>query len=502
MGSALSLGRFRIVWIGGYIVNSRLMKVLAVSILAILPATKSHAVDGNPSLKFVPSELICAMEQGYNIDSLCARYGVTYLESLGTGYGSYFCYLLSIQPDMSVDSLANIIAAAPGVIDCTPNYVMQAPEPVQRSQPFLDVGGPGDVQAQHALSQLHLWGAHQKSTGLGIKVAVIDVGVDASHPMLSGFVLPGIDYVDDDLDATDEPGGPASGHGTLIAGIIHMVAPDAQIVPYRVIDTLGNGSGFDVALAILAAIEVGCRIINISLVMEATNPAMRYVAQAARSQGVVIVAAAGNDESNVPLYPAADPNCLGVAALDASDVKCSFSNWGAHIDLSAPGEDIKGPFLNDQFARWSGTSFAAPFVAGTGALLLARIPMATWNDVVNVMTGTAKKIDQLNPTFAGSLGAGKIDPLAAINRWAPTAGDVDASGLISSADILMLVAYVFKGGPEPSDINDGDIDGSCEINAADVIYLVQYVFDSGPLPLKGCVVVSGRLSSHSKRSRI
>ena len=225
---------------------------------------------------------------------------------------------------------------------------------------------------------------------------------------------------------------------------------------------------------------------------------MEYVATAARHQGVVIVAAAGNDASNVPLYPAADPNCLGVAALDARDVKCTFSSWGPHIDLSAPGQDIKGPFINDQFARWSGTSFATPFVAGTGALLLARIPTATWTDVVDVMTTTARKIDQVNPLFAGNLGAGKVDPLAAINLWAPTAGDVDASGLISSADILYLVTYVFKNGPAPLDLNDGDADGSCQINAADVIYLVQYVFKSGPLPSQGCVQVNGREETHSK----
>ena len=463
----------------------RLAAALGLSFFAM--AASMADADARQGGDFVPHELVCSVNSGASIDSVNARYGTTTKESIDTGLFAYFSYLLDVPVGVAEDSLADEIGLDPDVFYCSPNYLLDAPEPVQRSQPFLDVTGEPEVTAQAAATRLNLTSAQAQSTGTGVKVAVIDVGVDATQPMLAGSVLSGIDYVDSDTSANDEPGGSASGHGTFVAGVIHLVAPEARIVPYRVIDTVGRGDGFSITKAVIDAVARGCKVINISLVMAGKHPSLDDAIEYARSRDVVVVAAAGNDTSDAPRFPADDSYCLGVAALDSADLLSDFSNYGSHIDLCAPGTNIKGPFLDTVFARWSGTSFAAPFVSGTAALLYGVRPGASWSDLVDLLKVTAENVDALNPAFAGELGDGMVSPQAAVAAWWAASGDVDASGTVTSADIVYLINYVFKSGPAPTHPNNGDVNASCVVNAADVIYLVGYVFKGGPEPQAGCV---------------
>jgi len=463
-------------------IRSHFAVTVGLSVLVLCPSTLLRAGE-----EFVPHELVCSVNTGASIDSINARYGTSTKEVIDTGLFVYFSYLLSVPDSLAEDSLADLVALDGDVFYCTPNYLLDAPEPVQRSQPFLDVTGEPEVTTQASALRLNLSAAQAQSTGTGVKVAVIDVGVDATQPMLAGSVLSGIDYVDSDTSAHDEPGGAASGHGTFVAGVIHLVAPSAQIVPYRVIDTVGRGDGFSITKAIIDAVSRGCRVINISLVMAGVHPSLRDAIEYAHYRNVLVVAAAGNDSSNTPRFPADDAYSLGVAAVDSVDLKADFSNFGSHIDLCAPGTDIKGPFLHSTFARWSGTSFAAPFVSGTAALLFAERPAATWYDVVNLLKTTAEDIDVSNPAYAGELGDGIVNPVTAVSAWWAAPGDADGSGAITSADIVYLINYVFKSGPSPQPRNNGDVDASCFINTGDIVYLVEYVFKGGAAPLAGCV---------------
>lgn len=430
-------------------------------------------------------QLVCALYPGSEIDSIHARYGTTTVDVLDTG--ATLSYLIATDSGEVEDSLADLITLDPDVFYCAPNFILDSPEPVQRSQPFLDVTGEAEVQAQPAADHLQLVSAQAQTTGLGVKVAVIDGGVDASQPMLAGSVLSGIDYVDSDTTAHDEQGGPASGHGTFVAGVVNLVAPDALIIPYRVIDTLGRGNGYHMAQAVIHAVEQGCKVINISMVMNGKHPTLDAAIEYAKDHDVLVVAAAGNDSGDVKKFPADDSYTLGVAAVDSADLKADFSNFGSEIDVCAPGTSIKGPFLDTVFARWDGTSFAAPFVAGTGALLYAMRPAATWDDVVTVIEQTSFNLDGLNPGFEGKLGSGRIEPLTAVTAWAPMAGDVNGSGQVTAADIVFLVNFLFKSGPSPVDLNTADVNASCDITSADIIYLVNYNFKAGPAPLPGCV---------------
>jgi subtilisin family serine protease len=453
--------------------------------LVVLPHTATIA---NYSADFVPHELVCSLTPGASIGDINQQYGTTTKEVIDTVASMYLAYLLSAPDSVSEDSLAAEISLNSTVVYCAPNYYLDAPEPVQRSQPFLDViGGDDEVQSQAAAIRLDLSTAQTLSTGSGTQVAVIDVGVNATQPMLAGSVLTGVDYVDQDTVANDEPGGVASGHGTFIAGIIKLVAPDVQIVPYRVLDTLGRGDGFSITRAVIDAVQRGCEVINISMVMAGKHPSLDAAIEYARSNDVLVVAAAGNDSTDTPRFPADDSYCLGVAGVDSADLKADFSNFGSHVDVCGPSVYIKGPFLDSSYARWKGTSFAAPFVAGTAALLYSLRPDARWNDIVDAIELSAQGLDGVNPVYAGKLGNGMVDPVAAAQSWWLAPGDVNASGTITAADAVYLVGYIFRSGPPPVNLNAGDVDTTCDITTSDIIYLVGYIFRLGPAPQPGCI---------------
>jgi subtilisin family serine protease len=429
------------------------------------------------------------MEPGYSIETINTAFGTTV-----KGFAQQTeCYLLATQMGQNPESLAVIISEVPGVQYCGANYYLDAPEPFQRSQPFLDAVGEGEYETQLAASTLDLPTAQTISEGSGVTVAVIDGGINFDHPEFSarsGGVYSGWDYVDNDADASDEPGGIGSGHGTFIAGIVKLVSPGCSIYAYRVLDTLGRGDGFAVTTAVLRAVEDGCKVINLSLGMlgqhEALDDALRY----AESRDVVVVAAAGNDniEADVDFpFPAKRIACLAVAAVDSMNIKADFSNFGHRINVCAPGTQIYSPFLGDFYAWWDGTSFAAPFVSGLAALMLSVDSTLGWDEVQYVISETATNIDSLNPGLEGKLGGGLVNPTAALEMVVYlSCGDVDASHEVSISDLTYMVEHFFGGGPAPCPGNAGDLDCSGTTDISDLSYLVAYVFQGGPSPCEGC----------------
>lgn len=235
--------------------------------------------------------------------------------------------------------------------------------------------------SQPAVRQLSLDAAHGRATGSGTLVAVLDTGVKLDHPSLASRLAPGgYDYVADDPRPDEERTGhdgdgdgrvdEGYGHGTFVAGVVALVAPDARILPARVLDSEGRGGVFTAAEAVFDATAQGADVINMSfgtgkkLKSKVLSEALKDAAKA----GVVIVAAAGNDGSAAKHYPAADKDVLAVAALDADGTRLAgFSARGDWVDLAAPGVDISST-LPCGFGTWNGTSMAAPFVAAAAAL--------------------------------------------------------------------------------------------------------------------------------------
>ena len=227
---------------------------------------------------------------------------------------------------------------------------------------------------------LNLIGAPRDAAlGAGVRVAVIDSGANA-HPALAGCLVPGWNFVDCSADTAD-----GNGHGTAVCGLIAGwseqgalgVAPGAEIVPLKCfVGETGKVSLLCEALA-AAVDEYGCKVINLSLSVSqraASRRALEEAIQYAQDRGAVIVAAVGNGGTATVYVPAGLDGVIGVGAVDRSGTIYYRSNHNESVFLTAPGQDVESLSGEDDYARFTGTSFAAPFVTGTVAALLSLRP--------------------------------------------------------------------------------------------------------------------------------
>ncbi|HEX2896800.1 MAG TPA: S8 family serine peptidase, partial [candidate division Zixibacteria bacterium] len=275
----------------------------------------------------VPGQMVCYVANPAIIDSINSEFGTEYI----TYNVLLHDYLLTTDTVRNLDSLASVITNYPGVAYCYPNRVLYAPEAVQASQPFVDAVGETIFPTQQAAQTLNLDSTHNYTTGGSATVGILDAGIDFGHELLWSNVSSGDDYVSGDNYSQEEPGGSAFGHGTFVAGIVRLTAPDAHIISYRVLDTAGIGNGFYIAEAIVEAVMDGCDAINLSFVMEGIHPTVEKALQYARSNDVVVVAAAGNDSSQVDRYPASSEYAMSVAAVDSFGFKAAFSNYSSTV---------------------------------------------------------------------------------------------------------------------------------------------------------------------------
>src|SRR3989449_475159 len=303
---------------------------------------------------------------------------------------------------------------------------------------------------QPAVTVIRSAEAHQLATGAGI-VAVIDTGVDPNHPVLRASLVPGFDFT------RNLPGIPSEfadlgqstasildqstasildqqtivvlnqstaaildqstasvldtrqvprtfGHGTMVAGIIHLVAPTARIMPLKAFEADGTAHLFDILRAIYYAVDHGARVINMSFSSKQRSAEMKRAINYAASHGVVCVSSAGNNGARLPVYPAAFDNVLGVASTSNLDARSTFSNFGDQVvTLAAPGEGIITTYPGGHYAAAWGTSFSTAFVSA-GAALLLQVNTRTNQGVAADALGTAKQL----PDRLG-LGDGRID---------------------------------------------------------------------------------------------
>jgi subtilisin family serine protease len=300
--------------------------------------------------------------------------------------------------------------------------------------------------------------------GQGVKVAVIDTGVDLGHPALKDRLAPAgdwKDFVDGDAIPQEVSGGPNAldnegfGHGTGVAGVIAQVAPKAQIMPIRILGSDGSGDATALVSAIEWAVNRGARVINLSVGMTERVDAVAAMVRWAHTKGVFVVISAGNSNDTQVTYPAADAKTktgggsrvisvgsvgsraqltakvtqtlLGVADVAVFDHKSVFSTYGPAIKIMAPGELMATLAPNNRIGFWTGTSFAAPVVSATLALALGEPLNATQlSQVAAALTSSADKVDACNPDFAKSLGAGRLNAeafLRTVYGWSTVAGE-------------------------------------------------------------------------------
>jgi subtilisin family serine protease len=229
-------------------------------------------------------------------------------------------------------------------------------------------------------------------------VAVLDTGVDGSHPDLKGAIVPGRDIVHRNDDPADD-----NGHGTAVAGIIAARGNNGiglagacwtcLVMPVKVLGKDGTGTTGDVSAGIIWAADHGARVINLSLGAPGTTDALSEAIAYASSKDVVVVASAGNSGSVTPFYPAADGSVISVAASNPSDQLYSWSNRGTWVLVAAPGcNDALWP--GGEYVSFCGTSAAAPLVAGIAALFRAAKPSASATETADAVSNA---VDEMSP---------------------------------------------------------------------------------------------------------
>ena len=258
---------------------------------------------------------------------------------------------------------------------------------------------PSDPQAAHpTYAALNLPAAWDLTTGSpSVVIAIVDTGVDATHPDLAGAVRAGRDFVDRDDDATNPPGG----HGTAVAGVAAARASNGvggmgtcfscELMSLRVLGLDGIALNTNTAAAIDYAVDRGAAVVNASIYGPHSPPTLRNAIVRARAAGVLVVAAAGNEGTADPQYPAAFPEAISVGAAASGGVLASYSSFGSWLEFAAP-ECAPVTAIGGGTDVGCATSVASPLVAGIVALLRTQAPFATADDLEAALARTARPI--------------------------------------------------------------------------------------------------------------
>jgi hypothetical protein len=403
----------------------------------LLFATLFLGITFTPIADAQQSQLIVRDTLGLgHLSILCPLLGCNIIRGLGDP--SQQVFVVAPTNPLNLDSLLNILLAQVGIADVEPDQLLSLTTPLLSFIPqVLDDNLPTNYygtlvwngylnQPANSIVRTAQTQSQFQVSGAGI-VAVIDTGVDPTHPALAPILLPGYDfttnssggsetgglnhstvavldssgsspiYVNPSLASTvteeaatllSNPQYAAFGHGTMTAGIVHLVAPTAEILPLKAFSASGTGNLSDVVRAIYYATAAKSSVISMSFSFNSASPEMSNAINYADTNGVICVASAGNNGQQISVYPASLNHVMGVASTSDSDTLSSFSNYGPQVVwVGAPGENIVTTYPYDNYASSSGTSFSAPFVAGTAALLVnanpALTPAAAANAIAN-----------------------------------------------------------------------------------------------------------------------
>jgi len=322
----------------------------------------------------------------------------------------------------------NAVGTRPEVVGAEGDALSETPEGSQSNGLALGSSlGRTDFERQPALLMVRSEKAHVRATGRGVVVAVLDTGIDGTHSLFSGRTLAGFDFVSGDAEPSEERNGidddgdgetdEGYGHGTFVAGLVLGGAPDATILPVRVLDSEGRGESSDIAAGIEYAVGRGVDVINLSLGARQQSEVLRGAVRYAMSHGVVVVASTGNGSDLTAVdYPSGVAGVLAVTAVDAQARRAPFANASPATALAAPGVDLVGPHPGERWATWSGTSFATALTSAGTALLLERRPTLSPARVRKKVVRKAKSLRRTVPRRERKLmGGGRLD-LAGLAR--------------------------------------------------------------------------------------
>jgi hypothetical protein len=419
-------------------------------VAAVLPASAQQRVIVRDQLGL----------QGLQFTCLVLNCNVAY--NLGDPSGELF--LITVDDSVNLGSLLTLLSNQFGIVDAEVDQQLfligaaagPIPESLLDNTPIPYYGAPvWDGYVNQPASQIVRVQQAQNTfnvTGAGV-VAMIDTGVDTQHPALVPVLVPGYNFINNtpsgnetgDLNESSaalldggspEPtyvnsstialvnessaalldGGGYSdfGHGTMTAGIVHLVAPTAQIMPLKAFAADGSGYVSNIIRATYYAVKNGGKVISMSFSFSPSSKEMARAVNYASSQGLICVASAGNNGEDVVVYPAGLKNVMGVASTSDYGTRSSFSNYGPDVWVAAPGEGIVSTYPYGTYSAGWGTSFSAPFVSGTAALLVGLSANAN-------QQSAAAAIAHAN-WISSDMGNGQLDIYQAVQSWVTTTG--------------------------------------------------------------------------------
>jgi subtilisin family serine protease len=384
--------------------------------------------------------------------SLDGNVGQTYLV---TSSGNLITYLLGFLGNLLEELLGIESVEADRLLPLPQKPIATIPSGLYDTAPVNYYGAvvTHGYAAQPAAQIIRLTDAQKgfNVAGSGV-VAVIDTGVDVNHPVLSPVLLQGYDFTRNqpgasewldvpqlqngnlnDGNENEQPvvvqqssaaildqssaaildGGPytAFGHGTMTTGLVHLVAPKAQILPLKAFTANGTGNLSNIIAAIYYAVQHHANVVNMSFDVSSPSAALSQAISYANQAGVVLVAAAGNESTSAPVYPAAlNSIVMGIASTTDYDTRSTFSNYGStDVWIAAPGEYVISTFPGGTYAASSGTSFSSPLVAGSADLLLSAKPSLNQKSAASAFSHAIRLTPDLNH--------GRLDVYQAMSAW-------------------------------------------------------------------------------------
>jgi subtilisin family serine protease len=427
-----------------------------------------------------------------DLQKLCKVLGCKIDRGLGDPDGQLF--LIKNLPLINLPLLQSILRLTPGIVSVEVDQIVKTqgadagPSPSYLTDRTLvnyygaQVWRGYVTQPANQLIRTADTQSKFKTTGSGVVVAVIDTGVDPNHPVLKSSLLTGYDFTRNqsggseaadvtqstvavmDKSSTRKPGKvsqstvavldqstentldnpeyAAFGHGTMVAGIVHLVAPQAQILPLKSFNPDGSGYNSDILRAIYYAVDHDANVINMSFNYTSKSDELKRAIDYAAAHGVILVAAAGNSGLETKVYPGAYKGVIDVASTDNNDIQSTFSNYGAPpVWLAAPGEGIMTTYPYNTYAAGWGTSFSAPLVSGTAALMVSTykvqstaqssiyigplsIPLSLQFVLTPPSTSpqAAKALSHAADISQSQLGYGRLDTYQAVDAWRKSLG--------------------------------------------------------------------------------
>ena len=447
-------------------------RLFGILIAVIGLVSMGWAIDGIGTHKgkaqFVADEIIVVYEAGVpsgQKDTIRKAYGLTKKRD-SLKHGAFVVY-----KHKNPQAVINMLKHEPGVVSVEQNVYAYA---------YMVPNDPYYTYQWH-MERIGMESAWNENTGTGAVVAIIDTGVKQSLEDLAGTnFMAGYDFVNSDNDPTDD-----EGHGSHVCGTIAQttnngtgvagIAYNATIMPVKVLNSRGSGSFDDIADGIYYAVDNGADIINMSLGGASSLDILEDAVNYAWNNGVVVVCAAGNEDTSAPSYPAAYTNSISVSATTSIDTLASYSNYGTTIDICAPGGDsgdnngdgYDDMILQNTFSRtdegyyfYAGTSMASPHVAGVAALVKSANPSLTNAEIRGILETTAEDLGTSG--WDQYFGYGLVDAYAAVlAAGGGGGGDVTPPVLsnFSETGITTTSAVINWSTNEPADsyVNYGSV---------------------------------------------